>query len=425
MTGREHASDAMPPRPRVLMVAYHYPPYAGSSGIHRTLYFSRYLPEMGWDPVMLVPHPRAYSAKWQDQLGDIPKGVSVHRAFAIDSSRHLAVRGRYLRLTALPDRWVSWVLGAVPTGLRLIRRLRPAAIWSTYPIATAHLIGLILHRLTGLPWIADFRDPMMTDTLPTGRLRRRVYAWVERSTVTRATCCVYPTPGAVQLYRGRFPSVAPDRFVLLPNGYDETPFLDAERDLPARAAGGPTTLVHSGLLYPSERDPRAFFDALARMKSEGAARGLRIVLRAGGHDDVHGPEVAKRGIGDLVEFAPPLPYREALREMLLSDGLLLFQASNSNAQVPAKLYEYFRAGRPVFAMTDPKGDTAAEMRAAGLDTIVPLDDGAAIARGLTDFLARVRAGTAPVVTPGEAVRHSRRGRTEDLVRILAAVTARA
>ncbi|WP_276678948.1 hypothetical protein [Nitrosomonas europaea] len=39
-------------------------------------------------------------------------------------------------------------------------------IWSTYPIATAHLIGLTLQRLTGIPWMADFRDPMVQPDYP-------------------------------------------------------------------------------------------------------------------------------------------------------------------------------------------------------------------------------------------------------------------
>ena len=50
--------------------------------------------------------------------------------------------------------------------MKMIRELKPAAIWSTYPIATAHLIGAELHRKTGLPWIADFRDPMAQDGYP-------------------------------------------------------------------------------------------------------------------------------------------------------------------------------------------------------------------------------------------------------------------
>ena len=38
---------------RVLMVAYHFPPLAGSSGIQRTLRFVQHLPALGWQPLVL------------------------------------------------------------------------------------------------------------------------------------------------------------------------------------------------------------------------------------------------------------------------------------------------------------------------------------------------------------------------------------
>lgn len=412
--------------PRVLMVAYHYPPCTGSSGIQRSLAFSRYLPEAGWDPIVLSAHPRAFEQSGSDQLKDIPPGVPVHRAFALDTKRHLSVKGRYLGFTALPDRWATWALGAIPLGLRLVRRHRPAAIWSTYPIATAHLIGSWLQCFTGLPWIADFRDSMTEEGYPRDPRQFRAFRRIERRAMERAAKLVFTTPGAVRMYQERYPSVPRDRFVVLPNGYDEAPFAEAERDLTPRPAGGPITLVHSGILYPSERDPRQFFDALAALKRTGAvdAKSLRIVLRASGHDETHGAEIRKRGIEDLVSLEPQIPYREALREMLLADGLLLFQASNCNHQVPAKVYEYFRARRPIFALTDPRGDTASVLCDAGIDTIVPLDDATAIARGLAAFLAQVRGGGAPLVAADEVGRHSRRGRAEELGCLFAAVATR-
>jgi hypothetical protein len=90
--------------------------------------------------------------------------------------------------------------------------------------------------------------------------------------------------------------------------------------------------------------------------------------------------------------------------MLAADGLLILQAANCNAQVPAKLYEYLRAARPLLALTDAAGDTAATLRAAGIDTIAPLDDAAAIAAALLRFLGLARAGQAPLAP--EAVRRA-------------------
>jgi hypothetical protein len=143
---------------RILMIAYHFPPLRGSSGIQRTLAFSRDLREHGWHPIVLTVNPRAYPNTGADLMNDVPADVPVHRAFALDTSRHLSIRGRYPKFLALPDRWSSWSLGGIPAGLGLVRRYRPQVLWSTYPIATAHLIGLGLHSITGIPWVAGDRE---------------------------------------------------------------------------------------------------------------------------------------------------------------------------------------------------------------------------------------------------------------------------
>ena len=143
------------------MVAFHYPPFRGSSGVQRTLRFSQYLPDFDWQPLVLTADPVAYERQSDDLLGDIRDGTVFERAFARDTARHFSIKGRYPDQLAMPDRWVCWMLGAVPRGWSMIRRFRPDVIWSTYPIATAHRIGAVLHRLSGIPWVADFRDPMV------------------------------------------------------------------------------------------------------------------------------------------------------------------------------------------------------------------------------------------------------------------------
>ena len=62
---------------RVLMVAYHFPPLAGSSGIQRTLRFVQHLPKFGWQPLVLSTHTRAYERISHDFDGDLPSGTVV------------------------------------------------------------------------------------------------------------------------------------------------------------------------------------------------------------------------------------------------------------------------------------------------------------------------------------------------------------
>lgn len=268
---------------RVLMIAYHFPPLGGSSGIQRTLRFSQYLPDHGWEPIVLSAHPRAFQQIDKSQLTDISDTVRVQHAFALDTAKHLSIKGRYPRILSLPDRWVSWWLGAVPAGLKLIRQYRPDIIWSTYPIATAHLIGLTLSRLTNIPWVADFRDPMVQPDYPQNPSTYRAYQWIENKTMRHCAAAIFTTPGTLVDYQTRFPDVSASRFRLIENGYDESSFTGLPS--PARSTSADSrklVLLHSGIIYPSERDPTYLFEAIAALlkRREISADNLSILLRA-------------------------------------------------------------------------------------------------------------------------------------------------
>lgn len=409
---------------RVLMVAYHFPPMNVSSGIQRTLRFAQYLPEFNWEPVVLTAHPRAYPGVSQASLAEVPPNLYVRRAFALDTARHLSLRDAYPQWLALPDRWSTWWLGAVPAGLSLIRRLKPDVLWSTYPIATAHLIAYTLHRLTGIRWVADFRDPMAQADYPPSPLEHRAFEWIEYQALKHCERAVFTAPGALRLYAERYPDIPKSRLAIIENGYDESSFAGAEQAPgPVRSGNGPVVLLHSGTVYPSERDPRPFFAALSALhKSGGIKRGeLTVVLRATGCDGYLRELIERYGIGGSVTLEPAVPYREALAEMLVADGLLVLQAANCNYQVPAKLYEYLRARRPILALTDPAGNTAAVLRNAGIDTIARLDSQQEISQLLVHFLELLRQRRAPVATEAKVAAASRRARTVELARVLDAV----
>lgn len=411
---------------RILLVAFHYPPCSSSSGIQRTLKLTRYLPEAGWHPVVLTANRRAYARADDGQLAEIPVGVPVTRTLALDASRHLAIRGVHPAWFGRPDRWVNWWLSAVPVGLGLIRRHRPAILWSTFPIATAHLIGLTLHRLTGLPWVADFRDSMVENDYPRDPLTRRTYLWIERRVVASASLLVFTAEATRRMYLDRYPALASERCPLIPNGYDEADFADLEERVPERAAGRPLRMLHAGLIYPQERDPRPLFRALARLRAEGqiGPGTLRLCLRASGSEDVYAAHLRRLGLDDVIHLLPPVPYREILTECVESDALLVLQGPSCNHQIPAKTYEYLRAGRPILALTPDAGDTAALLREVGGATIADIGDEDALYRTIPGFVRRVREGSHPLPTPDRVRRYARHSQALELARHLEALVAR-
>jgi glycosyltransferase involved in cell wall biosynthesis len=406
---------------RILMVAYHFPPLAGSSGIQRTLRFVKHLPAFGWEPLILTAHPRAYERVSDDLNGEVPDGTVVRRAFALDTARHLSLRGRYLGALARPDRWVSWRFDAQRIGMQMIRQYKPDVIWSTYPIATAHLIGAALHARSSIPWVADFRDPMAQDGYPAEPLTWQRYCDIERHTLRSASRSMFTTPGAAREYGRRYPE-ALARISVLENGYDEETFVAAEsRGDRSPLNPGCFTLLHSGIVYPSERDPSHLMQALQRLSSEGRLKPgqLKIRFRASAHDALLVDLATRLRVAAFVEVMPPTGYAEALAEMLRADALLVMQASNCNDQIPAKVYEYMRARRPIVALADPAGDTATLLRDAGVEANARLDDVDGIARLIEALIGGSL--EALLAAPSAVEAASRRGRTAALARELDAV----
>ncbi|NNL99457.1 MAG: glycosyltransferase [Gammaproteobacteria bacterium] len=407
---------------RVLLIAFHFPPFGVGSGLRRTLKFAQYLPDYGWEATVLTVTPGAYPSVSERGAEEIPPGLDVRRALGLDAARHFAIGGRYPSRLALPDRWASWALTAVPYGWWLARRLQPDVIFSTYPIATAHRIGLKLKQLTGLPWVADFRDSMMDEHFPVGETLRSRFAELEQRVVAASDAMLFTSPAAISLYRDRYPDIDAGRYTLIRNGYDEEDFQLAEREasISLKDNADQLVLVHSGVLYPEERNPVWFLDALAALKRAGTvtADGLKVVLRASGSDELYRRQAAERDVADIVAFEPPMPYFNALNETLHADGLLIFQSASCNHQIPAKAYEYLRARKPVFSLTDAAGDTARLLVGEGLDAVVPLDDPERIAAGLECFIADLRAGRTSLPSDEAVAAHSRHALTGRLAEVL-------
>lgn len=410
---------------RVLIIAYHFPPVAGSSGVLRALKLCRYLPENGWQPTVLTVNPRAYERTDPGQLAEIPADVHVFRTFALDTQRHLSIGGHYLRSMALPDRWASWVPSGVLAGLRAIRRERIDAIFSTFPIPSAVLIGWILHRLTGKPWIVDLRDSMTENDYPRDPATRRSLRRLEARAVRDSSRILFTAASTIAMYRERYPSLTADKCVLVPNGYDEDDFQNLQTSAPQPdiSSTRPLRLLHLGLLYPSERDPRPFFRALARLKSERviSPASISVDLRASGHEDLYTKMLAEFGVSDIVNLLPPLPYREALRDASQANALLLFQAANCDHQIPAKAFEYLRLRRPILALTSSTGDTAALLNSTGGATILDISSEDQIHHQLPVFLDTVKHSRHPLPDDGTVQKYSRRSQARTVAQCLSQV----
>jgi len=346
-----------------LFVAYHYPPESSSSGVLRTLKYTRYLGRFGWRVTVLTLNREAYQVTDPKLEEQVPPDVRVVRTPFIDVKRHLAIRGSYPSFLAIPDRWSGWWPWAVAAGRRVLRRDPVDVVYSTSPHATAHLIALSLAGRAKLHWVADFRDPWYEEPPEPGttRIGHVAARMLERLVAGRADLIVASTTRLRNTLAARYPRQSPEKFLAIPNGYDEADF----SSVLGSSASSPDELliVHAGSLSERFRDPRPVFEAVHRAAQTGLVDPSRIRFRFLGGGPFGESAEVKEAVKDAgliarVEFLPRVSYQASLTELGRASILLLLQASKDTVDlVPAKLFEYLRAGRPVLALA-PLGATA-------------------------------------------------------------------
>ncbi len=339
----------------VLLVTQHYPPDGDSAGVIRTLKFSKYLPLYRWIPHILTLKEWVYQSKDYSLVADIPQEAIVHRTFALDSSRHLAIKGRHLAFCAVPDRFVTWIPFGVWGGLRVIKRQQVRVLYSTSPPPTAHLIAAALKSMTDLPWVADFRDPWVEESghPHPGTLRYRVESGLERFVVRRADCLITTTPYHRSDLLSRYPELVPSKVQVIYNGYDESDF----QGLATLAQGDRFELIHAGLVTHDFRNPFPLLRAVVALLGSGVLRkeDIRVTFLGGGSYVLSrdfAEQVRSLGLEDVVAIVDRVPHRDALQRLRRAAVLLLLQASDdTRSLIPGKAFEYLRIDRPILALT--------------------------------------------------------------------------
>jgi glycosyltransferase involved in cell wall biosynthesis len=367
-----------------LFVTFHYPPEASSSGVLRTLKYTRYLEERGWRVTVIAPEVAAYEVVDASLETQIPASTKVVRTRFVNIKRHLSWRGIYPGTLALPDVWIGWLPYAVAAGRRVIAQDPVDLIYSTSPHATAHLIAARLAASSGKPWVTDFRDPWIEDPpepgTPNGFFFRTTNRWLERKVVHGCDAVATSTTQLRDLLRTRYPEVPSDKIGAILNGYDEADF-----GAPPEAVSGSGArlrIVHAGSINGEFRDPAPLFAALGRIIRRGRLAAAECELRfIGGGPYTEAPAlraaIDAAGLTDSVKLLPRVPYDESLRELGGADLLLLLQASEDTVGlVPAKLYEYLRAQKPTLALVHVGAVTDVMKETGGGWSVDPRDEGA-------------------------------------------------
>jgi len=333
----------------------------------------KYLPDYCWQPWVLtvtppptvhqtmpveIPEDRILRTRYlRPRIRKAPSATlstSTTRSSSNPSNVEKLYRGveKVLRLSnsRMPDRTLGWYPYAVQAGRRLLNQVKFDAIYSIFGPPTCHLIANRLQRISGVPWIADYRDLWSHNHyLQRGPLWQWAEERFERLIVRRAAYLVTVT----KPWGGRLARFTGQRVVVIPHGFDVQDF----KDLPAYAPGPgePFVLLYVGTLYPGYQDPTPLFQAVRMLHEASSILPGDFLIRFVGTDPDYPADLAREfQTADYLAFTPVVPYATSLQMQSQASALLLFKwrDDQQTGVCPAKLYEYLGAGRPILALGD-------------------------------------------------------------------------
>lgn len=430
--------------PTVLLIVYDYPP-GYQVGHTRIVAFEKYLPQFGFQTVVLTT--RSYGVLPTDRERRVyrawdagPLYLPLTRRFlpsprrgvsqpVAASSWRRAVKGCLETMRSwgmslfVPDLQITWLPGALCAGLWLCWRKRPDLLYSSSPPETAHLVAGLLATLTHIPWVADFRDGWMFESLKPllrregwrSRLERRLERWA----VMRASAVVTVSEPITDYFRQTYPDSA-DRCYTITNGYDPDDWRDVCR--PPRDSRR-FRLVFTGAFSHSRPslDPQPFLRGLAALPPEVRAH-MEVVI-VGVPTESERQLVTDLGLTDMVQLLGQRSKSESLQYQLSADVLVLI-AGVEKSVATSKLYEYLYAQRPILVLAVPDNAAAQIVTQTRTGVVVDPMDSTAIAAALTRLYEQWCAGTLSVQPRGIEVYH-RRNLARQLADVFSAVLVRA
>lgn len=366
---------------RVLVIAYYFPPRPGVGSL-RAKGLAKYLPEYGWEPIILTaalpekpesrfkvvetPYPGDVTAYWKRKLGlaadkGFQEQIGIPRALREGKTSFFTRRVITLAkaFIAYPDDQKTWYPFAVSAGRDLLKMEKFDALISSSGPVTCHLIARELKARYEIPWIADFRDLWTQNHYyPYGSLRLMFERRLELKTLALADALVTVSEPLAE----RLMSLHKNKRVLvIPNGFDPD-------DVAQAPLTKEFTITYTGTLYEGKRDPALLFQAVRELIVDGTIDPLDIRIRFYGEAPYWlEQQVRHYQLGGIVGLHRKVPRDVALAKQRESHVLLLLSWDDPRevGVYTGKIFEYLAAKRPILALGGPGGAVAQLLRETG------------------------------------------------------------
>ncbi|MGQ9608981.1 MAG: glycosyltransferase family 4 protein [bacterium] len=349
---------------KVLIISYAFPPRK-AIGAQRPFKLAKYLPDYGWQPVILTPKLPGEPPKGirviETDYKNIKDEIKTKFGFKLEEGLHEQLgivvtknfnystwRSKIIKfikeVIAFPDQHRYWVNFALKSALEFLSKEKVDMIISTSPPATSHIIARKLKQKYKIPWVADLRD-LWTQNHYHDKFKIIKYfeRRLEIKTLASADILIVVHP-LIDVLK----TLHNDKKIFcITNGYDKDDFSRVSTKLTDKF-----TITYTGTLYNGKRDPSLLFEVVESLINDRRIERDLIELRFFGCNESWLLEEIKRlNLQDIVHVYPAVPREESLKMQKESQLLLLLLWNNKDEEniLHAKVFEYLGAKRPIIA----------------------------------------------------------------------------
>ena len=424
------------PFKNILFISYFFPPLGGP-GVQRSVKFCKYLPAYGWDPIVLTVKDIAYVA-YDNTLKNEIAEIDVHRTGSCDIMRVLhkleklklsrgnesvytkvsSSRKQIFRDIFPIDSKIGWIPFAVREGIKICTTHTIDAIYCSVGPFSSTEVGYQLSKKFNIPLIVDYRDLFRGKpdaSYFSSWHERYAYKW-EKKVLDRAHAVIINTHRAKKRIQNLFPCIEKQKFSVICNGYDKEDFDHIYKPHSAKIV-----FTYTGGFY-GERTPQYFLQALAELKDLHQLPGNVKFQFVGNLSESIRKSFYHSGVMKHIILTSQVSHRESVRCLLQSNFLLLFIARrDSKIVIPAKLFEYLAARKPILAMVPKNGDAAHIIKEFSAGLICEPDDVQKIKENILEMIKYKQLGIINEIFPIRNNNYSaydRRNLTKKLVDVL-------
>lgn len=431
---------------RVLIIAYYWPP-AGGGGVQRWLKFTKYLPEFGWEPIVYVPEDADYPDQDPTLANDIPDSLQIlkqpiwepyklfskftgkkkrtqsegilHKSDKEMSFKEKAavfVRGNFF----IPDARKFWIKPSVRYLSKWLEKNPVDLIVTTGTPHSMHLIGLNLKRKTGIPWVADFRDPWTKiefyKDLRLTKAADRKHHRLEKEVITSADGIVTVSWSWIKDMK----AIGATSTKVVTNGYDNLDFQHISPNLSDKFQ-----ISHIGT-FLRDRNPTVLWKACQQLaeKYSDFKDNLSIQL-IGRTDNSILESIKSHGFEENLTFISYVEHDEAIRRMQSSQILLLLINQvdfNAMGRIAGKVFEYLASNRPILCLGPKEGDSAKIIHETGSGEVAGYEESERVRTIIENWYLEYKKGTLSV-NSSDYERFSRKNLTRELATFFSEVLA--